>query len=76
MFFFKTYSIVLNIKYERRQKVMETVFKNEVLKEAKSYMLLGKLLVMGPVRPFLSKLHMENSDRKLFVSLSRSSMLR
>ncbi|MBE5106323.1 hypothetical protein IGI01_13770 [Bacillus thuringiensis] len=55
---------------------METVFKNEVLKEAKSYMLLGKLLAMGPVCPFSSKLHIENSDRKLFVPLSRSSMLR
>ena len=55
---------------------MGTIFKNEVLIEAKSYMLLGGLLVMGPVCPFLSKLHIENSNRKLFVSLACSSTLR
>ncbi|WP_195891664.1 hypothetical protein [Bacillus ndiopicus] len=45
---------------------METVFTNvELTKEAKSYLLLGGVLVTGPVCPFLSKLHIENSDRKL-----------
>lgn len=49
---------------------METVFVNAALeKEVKSYMLLGDLLTMGPVCPFLSKIHMKNSYRKLFVFL-------
>lgn len=49
---------------------METVFTNVVMeKDVKSYMLLGGLLAKGPVCPFLGKLHMGNSDRKLFASL-------
>lgn len=49
---------------------METVFTNvAVTNEVKSYLLLGGLLVTGLVCPFLGKLHMGNSDRKLFVSL-------
>ncbi|MDQ0273364.1 hypothetical protein [Cytobacillus purgationiresistens] len=49
---------------------METVFTNVVFKkEVKAYLLLGGLLVTGLVCPFLGKLHMENSYRKLFVFL-------
>ncbi|MFO1443648.1 hypothetical protein KDN24_10570 [Bacillus sp. Bva_UNVM-123] len=49
---------------------MKTVFANVALeKEVKSHMLLGDLLATGPVCPFLSKLHMENSYRKLFAFL-------
>ncbi|MFD2115349.1 hypothetical protein ACFSTH_09830 [Paenibacillus yanchengensis] len=49
---------------------METVFSNVVLQqEVKSYLLLGGLLVTGLVCPFTGKLHMGNSDRKLFASL-------
>ena len=47
---------------------METVFVN-VEKEVKAYRLLGDLLTTGLVCPFLSKLHMENSYRKLFAFL-------
>ncbi|AVF23560.1 hypothetical protein ABNB59_04950 [Paenibacillus larvae] len=45
---------------------METVFRS-VEKEVKSYLHLGDLLATGSVCPFLSKLHIENSYRKLFV---------
>ncbi|MGF9964566.1 hypothetical protein [Bacillus rhizoplanae] len=49
---------------------METVFTNVAFeKEVKAYLLLGDLLATGPVCPFLGKLHMGNSDRKLFASL-------
>ncbi|MGG3889618.1 hypothetical protein [Metabacillus fastidiosus] len=47
---------------------METVFVN-MEKEVKSHRLLGDLLTTGSVCPFLSKLHMENSYRKLFAFL-------
>lgn len=47
---------------------MEAVFRR-IATEVKSYLHLGDLLSMGPVCPFLSKLHIETSDRKLFVFL-------
>ncbi|WP_193747685.1 hypothetical protein [Neobacillus niacini] len=47
---------------------METVIKS-IATEVKSYLHLGDLLATGPVCPFLSKLHIDNSYRKLFVFL-------
>ncbi len=47
---------------------METVFRSIAL-EVKSFLQLGDLRTTGLVCPFLSKLHMENSFRKLFVFL-------
>ncbi|GIN19417.1 hypothetical protein J1TS3_05510 [Siminovitchia fordii] len=47
---------------------MGTVFRR-IATEVKSYLHLGDLLSMGPVCPFLSKLHIETSYRKLFVYL-------
>ncbi len=45
---------------------MGTVFRRIEL-EVKSYLHLGDLLTTGLVCPFLSKFHIENSNRKLFV---------
>lgn len=45
---------------------MGTVFRCIEI-EVKSYLHLGDLLTTGLVCPFLSKFHMENSYRKLFV---------
>ncbi len=47
---------------------METVFRR-IATEVKSYLQLADLLSKGSVCPFLSKLHIETSYRKLFVSL-------
>ncbi len=47
---------------------METVI-SSIAEEVKSFLQLGDLRATGLVCPFLSKLHMENSFRKLFVSL-------
>lgn len=47
---------------------MEAVFRR-IATEVKSYLHLGDLLSIGPVCPFLSKLHIENGYRKLFVFL-------
>lgn len=47
---------------------METVFRS-IAEEVKSFLQLGDLRATGLVCPFLSKLHMEYSFRKLFVSL-------
>lgn len=47
---------------------METVFRS-ISEEVKSFLQLGDLRTTGSVCPCLSKLHMENSFRKLFVSL-------
>ncbi|MGG3889616.1 hypothetical protein [Metabacillus fastidiosus] len=45
---------------------MAAIFINiELEKDTKSYMLIGGLLVKGPVCPFLSKFHIKNSYRKL-----------
>ncbi|MED3573100.1 hypothetical protein [Cytobacillus praedii] len=47
---------------------MEAVFRS-IAEEVKSFLQLGDLRAKGVVCPFLSKLHMENSSRKLFVFL-------
>ncbi len=47
---------------------MGTVFRR-IATEVKSYLHLGDLSSMGPVCPFLSKLHIETNYRKLFVFL-------
>ncbi|WP_265622588.1 hypothetical protein [Bacillus paramycoides] len=47
---------------------MEAIFVNiELEKDTKAYMLFGDLLVVGPVCPFLGKVHIENSYGKLGV---------
>ncbi|MGN7400746.1 hypothetical protein ACTHO0_12910 [Cytobacillus praedii] len=47
---------------------MEAVFRS-IAEEVKSFLQLGDLRAKGVVCPFLSKLYMENSSRKLFVFL-------
>ncbi|GGA29309.1 hypothetical protein [Psychrobacillus lasiicapitis] len=47
---------------------METVFRR-IATEVKSYLHIEDILLTGPVCPFLSKLHIETSYRKLFVYL-------